>query len=205
MAKWINAEQIKDQVSLVDLLTRLGHTPAYRSGRELFYRSMLREERTPSLCVNDAMDVWFDHGGPGVSGIKGGNVIDVGLAYWYPATFPEVIRRISEVIALHEYRGGQDDMPQKRPRQKAKRVANYRIETIKELGSHPAITRYLKSRGIWNAAQGRIKEVYYAIDSGPKQGRQFFSAGWQNEAGSWELRNRIGNRDFKACLGRKGI
>lgn len=205
MAKWINAEQIKDQVSLVDLLARLGHIPAYHSGGELFYKSMLREERSPSFCVNDSMDVWFDHGGPGRSGIKGGNIIDFGMAYWHPATFPEVIERISDVMAIPEPRKSLDYPQQKRPRQQAKRVANYRIETIKELGSHPAITRYLKSRGIWNAAQGRVKEVYYAIDSGPKQGRQFFSAGWQNEVGAWELRNRIGNRDFKACLGRKAI
>lgn len=205
MAKWINAEQIKDQVSLVDLLARLGHTPAYRSGRELFYRSMLREERTPSLCVNDTMDVWFDHGGQGRSGIRGGNVIDFGLAYWHPTTFPDVVERISNIMAIPVQTMALDYKQRKRPRQQPKRVANYRVETVKELDSHPAITRYLKSRGIWEAAQGKIKEVYYAVDSGPKQGRQFFSAGWQNEAGAWELRNRVGDRDFKACLGRKAI
>ena len=36
MTTWTNAEQIKDEVSLVDLLARLGHAPAYRSGKELF-------------------------------------------------------------------------------------------------------------------------------------------------------------------------
>lgn len=201
----INAQQIKDQVSLVDLLARLGYAPAYRSGRELFYRSMLREENTPSLCVNDKMDVWFDHGGPNHSGIRGGNVIDFGLAYWHPATFPEVLDRISAIMSVSPQMSKQNDSRERRLRKRITRVANYRIESVRELGTHPAITRYLQSRGIWEAAQGRIKEVYYAIHSGPKQGRQFFSAGWQNQNGAWELRNRIGDRDFKSCLGHKAI
>lgn len=199
----INAQQIKDQVSLVDLLARLGHAPAYRSGKELFYRSMLRQENTPSLCVNDGMDVWFDHGGANPSGIKGGNVIDFGLAYWHPTTFPEVLDRISNIMAIPHQATPEEYERRKRPRQQATHIPNYRIEAVKELGAHPAITRYLQSRGIWEAAQGRIKEVHYAIHSGPKQGRKFFSAGWQNDNGAWELRNRIGDRDFKSCLGHK--
>ncbi|MGJ1363215.1 toprim domain-containing protein [Sphingobacterium spiritivorum] len=205
MAIRINAEQIKDQVPMVDLLARLGHAPAYRTGKELFYTSMLREEKTPSLCVNEHMDVWYDHGGPNRSGIKGGNVIDFGLAYWHPATFPEVLEKISSIMAMPVQTSAQELGRQKRPRQQATRIANYRIETVKELNTHPVITRYLQSRGIWEAAQGRLSEVYYCITGGPKQGRQFFSAGWQNEAGGWELRNRIGDRDFKSCLGRKAI
>lgn len=206
MEKWINAEQIKDRVSLVDLLARLGHAPAYRSGKELFYRSMLREENTPSFCVNDTMDVWFDHGGPGRSGIRGGNVIDFGLAFWHPATFREVLGKIGSLMGVPEQALKTAYVSPKRPRQQAAvRVRNYRVQDVKKAGTHPAIKGYLQSRGIWEPAKGRVSEVYYMIDSGPKQGRQFFSAGWQNEAGGWELSNRIGDRDFKACLGRKAI
>ncbi|MGO3267401.1 MAG: toprim domain-containing protein [Sphingobacterium sp.] len=205
MTTWTNAEQIKDEVSLVDLLARLGHAPAYRSGKELFYKSMLREENTPSLCVNEALNVWFDHGGTNASGINGGNVIDFGIAFWYPSPFNEVVGKISGIMAITPAENLPQDIRQQRPRIQSTRVTNYTIETIKELNSHPAITRYLQSRGIWEVAQGSIKEVYYAINNGPKAGRQFFSAGWQNDAGGWELRNRIGERDFKACLGRKAI
>lgn len=205
MARLANADQVKDQVPLVDLLARLGHQPAYRSGKELFYRSMLRQENTPSFCVNPQMDVWFDHGGPNLSRIKGGNVIDFGLAYWHPSSFSEVLQKIAHIMAVPLPGPNSGYSRRKRLSQPPSRVSNYRIEAVKELGNHPAITRYLQSRGIWQLAQGRIKEIYYAIDSGPKAGRQFFSAGWQNEAGAWELRNRIGDRDFKACLGRKAI
>lgn len=166
---------------------------------------MLREENTPSLCVNEALNVWFDHGGTNASGINGGNVIDFGIAFWYPSPFNEVVGKISGIMAMTLAENLSQDIRERRPRIQSTRVTNYTIETIKELNSHPAITRYLQSRGIWGAAQGSIKEVYYAINNGPKTGRQFFSAGWQNDAGGWELRNRIGDRDFKACLGRKAI
>lgn len=191
---------------MVDLLARLGHAPAYRSGKELFYKSMLREENTPSLCVNEALNVWFDHGGANASGINGGNVIDFGIAFWYPSPFNEVVGKISGIMAITPAENLPQDFRDRRPRIiQSTRVTNYTIETIKELNSHPAITRYLQSRGIWEAAQDSVKEIYYAINNGPKAGRQFFSAGWQNDVGGWELRNRIGERDFKACLGRKAV
>lgn len=200
-----NAKQIKDEVSLVEFLDRLGHQPTHRSGRDLFYKSMLRNENTPSFCVNDQLDVWFDHGGANLSGIKGGNIIDFGLAYWHPTTFPEVLRKINDIMSLPIRQISLDPDRQKRPRLRGTRIANYKIQDIKELGNNSSITKYLEKRGILEQAQGKIKEVYYAIEGGPKKGKTYFSAGWQNENGGWELRNRIGLFEFKACLGRKGI
>ncbi|OOG19630.1 hypothetical protein BWD42_06885 [Sphingobacterium sp. CZ-UAM] len=200
-----NAEQIKNEVSLVDFLSRLGHQPSQKSGKELFYKSMLRKENTPSLCVNDQLDVWFDHGGANLSGIKGGNVIDFALAYWHPITFREALNKINEIMNVPTKIAFVDSERKKRPRQKATRLANYKIQDIKELGNNPAIEKYLKKRGIWEQAQGKVKEVYYSIETGPKKGRFYFSAGWKNENDGWELRNKIGVFDFKSCLGRKGV
>ncbi|MCA5006136.1 toprim domain-containing protein [Sphingobacterium bovistauri] len=205
MVTWNIATQIKDQVALVDLLAKLGHNAAYSSGKELFYKSMLREERTPSFCVDEKLGVWYDHGGANTSGIKGGNIIDFGLAFWYPLRFKEVLRKIADIMAIPLDESINVPMQVKRPRTTALKVSNYEIETIKALNTHPAITRFLKSRGIWEVAQEHIKEVYYAIKAGPKAGRQFFSAGWQNDSGGWELRNQIADRDFKSCLGKKAI
>jgi len=205
MATWNNASQLKDQVSLVDFLAKLGHIAEYRSGKELFYKSMLREERTASFCVDEKLEVWYDHGGPNASGIKGGNIIDFALAFWYPIKFKDVIGRIADVMAIPLNEKFSIDIQERRPRITAAKITNYEIETIKELNTHPAITRYLKSRGIWEVAQDHIKEVYYAIKTGPKAGRQFFSAGWQNDSGGWELRNQIAERNFKSCLGKKAI
>jgi hypothetical protein len=88
----LNASEIKQQVSLVDLLTSLGHEPAKRAGRELIYISMLRDTDTkPSFSVNKELNVWYDHGTA-----KGGNIIDFAMAYW-KLTFIEALKKIASV------------------------------------------------------------------------------------------------------------
>lgn len=204
MSKFVNIEGIRE-ASIVDFLARLGHHPVRNFGQELFYKSMLREEKTASLTVNEDMSVWFDHGGPNQSGIKGGNIIDLAMSYWYPASFYEVIQKISEVMSIPLSETIDSSQRAERKPTPTRAEPHYTINEVKAIGSHPAIARYLQSRGILEQAYGRMKEVYYTFDSGPNAEKKFFSAGWENELGSWELRNKIGQTDFKACLGRKSI
>jgi hypothetical protein len=195
-----NAQEIREQVSPVDFLARLGYHPAYKSGKELFYLSMLREERTPSFCVDDKLGVWYDWGGANPSGIKGGNVIDLALAYWYPLGFRDVLEKINEVCNIEQGTTPLVSRENLRPR-KATKIPNYKISDVKELGNNPAITNYLQSRGIWPVAHQHLKEVYYYIEDEKKLRKYFFSAGWQNENGGWEVSNPY----FKGCLGAKGL
>jgi len=63
MADFIDLQKLRDSISLVDFLSRLGYEPTRRSGKELMYISMLRmPESTPSFCVNDALGVWYGSG-----------------------------------------------------------------------------------------------------------------------------------------------
>jgi len=195
-----NAQEIRDQVSPVDFLARLGYQPAYKSGKEHFYLSMLREERTPSFCVDDKLGVWYDWGGANPSGIKGGNVIDLALAYWYPLSFREVLEKINEVCNIEPGADLKFSRENLRPR-KATKIPNYKISEIKELGNNPAITNYLQARGIWPVAHEHLKEVYYYIEDEKKLRKYFFSAGWKNENDGWEVNNPY----FKGCLGPKGL
>lgn len=195
-----NAQEIREQVSPVDFLARLGYHPAYKSGKELFYLSMLREERTPSFCVDDKLGVWYDWGGANPSGIKGGNVIDLALAYWYPLGFRDVLEKINEVCNIEPGNAPLVTRDNLRPR-KATKIPNYKISDVKELGNNPAITNYLQSRGVWPVAHEHLKEVYYYIEDEKKLRKYFFSAGWQNENGGWEVSNPY----FKGCLGAKGL
>ena len=195
-----NAQEIKEQVSPVDFLARLGYHPAYRSGKELFYLSMLREERTPSFCVDDKLGVWYDWGGANPSGIKAGNIIDLALAYWYPLGFREVLEKINEVCNIEPGTAPAASRENLRPR-KATKIPNYKISEIKELGNNPVITNYLQSRGIWPVAHEHLKEVYYYIEDEKRLRKYFFSAGWRNENGGWEVSNPY----FKGCLGPKGL
>lgn len=192
MNKVLNASELKSQSSIVELLARLGFQPVPRRGRENMYRSMLRDDdSTPSFSVNDELGVWYDHG----TG-KGGNIIDFGLAFWKTLNFQEVVLRINEIFgqAIPQHR------VEIRPRV-ALKLPHYRVEDVKPIGTHPAITAYLKGRGVFNQAKGCLKEVYYFVEDEKGLKKHFFAAGWQNEHGGWEVRNRY----FKGCIGQKGI
>jgi DNA primase len=190
MTQFLNAKQLKEQASLVDLLSHLGFQPVKKYGKEYMYRSMLREgDNTPSFSVDDKIGAWYDHGNG-----KGGNIIDFGLAFWPALNFNEVVEKIQMAcnvqLAVHDYR---QRIPVK--------VRNYVVEQVKELGTHPAITNYLKSRGVFDAAKGQLSELYYHVVNEKGEKKPFFAAGWMNEAGSWEVRNKY----FKGCLGNKAI
>jgi DNA primase len=186
----INATDIKAQVCLVDLLARLGYRPVKPAGRELLYLSPLRDSDTrPSFSVNQKLGVWYDHGLG-----KGGNIIDFGVAYW-KLSFQDTLVQIAQTI-------GQPILKSTgHKRTHAQKLPHYKIEQIKALGSTPAITAYLKERGIWQTAQGRLKEVYYYVEDEKTTRKHFFAAGHQNETGGWEVRNKY----FKGCLGHKAL
>lgn len=200
MSVFLNVNEIKERVSLLDLLKNLGFTPQKVSGGEHFFLSMLREEYTASLCVNDKLGVWYDHGGAGVSGIRSGSVIDFALAYWYPSGFPEVLHKIVEHVNVsidpsESMSAGQVQ------RERPTKVPRYKIERMEELETNAAISAYLDSRGIGTVAKGHLYEVYYSVLDDKDRLRKFFASGWPNENGGWEVRNKY----FKGCLGHKGV
>src|SRR5580698_6489153 len=136
----LNAADIKQQISLVDLLAALGHQPAKPSGKELIYNSMLRETGTnPTFFVNRELNVWYDR-----STGKGGSIIDFAMVYW-KLTFIEALKKIASV-------SGQDFLVpaagEKRLRRHARKLPHYCIEEIKPLGDNPVITEYITGRGI---------------------------------------------------------
>jgi len=187
-----NARDLKEQVSLIDLLARLGYQPLRRSGKEHIYLSMLRDSDTkPSFCINEHLNVWYDHGT-----CRGGNLIDFGMAYWQ-LSFKEAINKIAEVI------GQAISIPLSPPvkRRHAHKLPHYQIEDIRELGSSENITTYLTERGLWQVSQHYLREIHYFVEDEKKLRKQFYAAGWQNELGNWEVRNPY----FKGCLGHKAI
>jgi len=186
MSELLTAKELKEQASLVDLLNRLGYQPVPKRGREKMYISMLRDNDTnPSFSVNDELGVWFDHGAG-----KGGNIIDFGLAYWKHLSFSEVVKKIQDVCSL----------PAAEPRPRRPRNASkvyHVVERVKPLGVHPAITDYLKSRGVFDVAKFYLSEVYYYVEDDNEVRKHYFAAGWLNENNTWEVRNRY----FKGCMG----
>ena len=189
----ISAKEIKERVSLVNLLSRLGYEPAKRARNELLYLSMLRNsDSTPSFSVNDRQGTWYDFGEG-----RGGNIIDFGLLYWPGRSFQEVLEKINAVMdGLHRQPSLNYNRDSTQPKE-----PHYGVLDIKELGGNRAITDYLESRGVGAISKGRLMEIYYYVENEQKQRNNFFAAGWQNEQGAWEVRNLT----FKGCLGRKAI
>lgn len=192
------AREIQEQLSFTDLLARLGHHPTRTKGHESMYISMIRDSDTDaSFSVNEHLGAWYDHGMG-----KGGNILDFAKLYWPGLPFGQIIDKISSVcnLSLPEVNAQPKKAP--RPRLRAAiRLPNYKIEHIKPLGTSDGITTYLRSRGLLEVAADRLQEVHYYVDDEKKNRKHFFAAGWQNEAGGWEVRNKY----FKGCLGKKAI
>ena len=177
---------------MLAFLAAIGYQPQKKVGNEHVFLSPLRDSDTsPSFSVNESLGCWYDHG----SG-KGGNIIDFGLKYWPQLSFPEVLEKITATLLLQPNQSA--EVKRKR---KAVKQPHYQILEIKDLGSNRVIQSYLENRGIWTAARGILKEVYYYVEDAQKNRKQFFAAGWQNELGAWEVRNV----NFKGCIGHKAI
>ncbi|HKG05345.1 MAG TPA: CHC2 zinc finger domain-containing protein [Pedobacter sp.] len=190
------ALEIKSRVSLADFLSRLGFQPMPKQGRDLKYLSMLRDSDTdPSFTVNERDGLWRDWG----TG-KGGDIIDFAREYWKGLSFTEAVEKILSVANLEQVIARDTPTRPARPRL-ALKVPHYKVENVGDLGNSDAIRNYLTSRGVWDAAQGRMKEVFYYVEDEKKLRKRYFAAGWQNEAGGWEIRNKY----FKGCLGKKAL
>lgn len=181
MAAYIDAAELLSEISILDFLRRLGHEPVKYSGNEHFYLSMLREEKTASLCVNDNLSVWFDHGGPNSSGIRGGNLIDLAISYWHPVTYVGALSKIKELMENTINSSHSIAIGTRERKRLPVKLPHYKIENIRSLGTNDAITGYLQQRGIWAMAEGHIQELYYFVRDDKGVQKNFFAAGWQNE------------------------
>ncbi|WDF55872.1 hypothetical protein [Mucilaginibacter sp. KACC 22063] len=197
MESTINPAVIREQVSITALLAKLGHQPVHKSGTESVYRSVLRQDgKKLSLCVNDTLGVWYDKG----TG-KGGNVIDLGMAFWPGLATREVCGKLCEVM----HQAVPATVPAVEQVGKRRRISlklpYFRIDTICPLGQTPAIRQFLERRGIWEEAQGILQEVHYRRVDKKEEPIIYCAAGHCNESGGWQVRNKY----FKGCLGNKGL
>jgi len=189
---------VKEQVSMMDFLSRLGFHPKKTHGDEAMYISMLRDSDTnPSFSVNEKLGAWYDHGMG-----KGGDIFNFAMLYWKGIKFHEAVEKVQEICNQTIPEQVVVNKINTRPRLKvAVKLPNYQIQEIKPFGSSEAINAYLRSRGVFDTASTQLAEVHYYVEDEKKRRKQFFAAGWQNELGGWEVRNKY----FKGCLGKKAI
>jgi hypothetical protein len=188
-------KDIKDNVSLVEFLTKLGYEPSSKkSGQERFFLSPIRDsDSDPSFSVNDNKGLWYDHG----SG-QGGNVIDLGMLVFKTNSIPEVVAEIEKL-----YNGHTSSSFSQRDLSPRVYVPKHEIVNIKDVGNNTAITDYIASRGVLKAAlaSNLLKEVYYdhIDDKGYK--KRYFGVGWQNVSEGYDVRSKYG----KICIAKKDL
>ena len=172
------------QIKLADYLQSLGYTPVKQQGRNLWYKSPLREETDASFKVNTELEKWYDFG----SG-KGGNIIALAAELYHSEDVAYLLRRIEErtpyirPVSFSFGRQHSDNQP-------------YQGLRIGELSS-PALTAYLQERGInIGLAKRECRELRFMNADKP-----YFAIGFPNMAGGYEVRNKY----FKGCVAPKDI
>lgn len=165
-------------------LASKGILPVVQNGGEYCYFSPFREERTPSFFVNISANVYHDFAEPekGTDNIKLVMKLD-GCDYL------QAIRILSE-IDENQHIEFRQDLPAS---------PQYQSFVKKIIGlKHPALINYItKTRHIpLKIASQYLNEIHYSTSKG-----DFFSLGFKNISGGYELRNQ----SFKGCIGKKDI
>ena len=179
----MNISEIK-KIKLADYLQSLGYTPVKQQGRNLWYKSPLRNETDDSFKVNTELNQWYDFGVG-----KGGNIIALAAELYHSENVAYLLERIAERT------------PYIRPASLSfgeQKAHNSSFQGVKvgELSS-PALIDYLRGRGInIELAKRECKELRYEYE-----GKTYVVVGFPNISGGYELRNRY----FKGCLAPKDI
>lgn len=174
-------QEIKN-IQISDFLASKGFEPTNKKGSKWWYLSPLHAEHAASFKIDVDKNVWYDFGLG-----KGGNILDLAMELYHTQNISEVIRMMSHstVIPAHPT-----------PQAPCQESCSFEDIEIREL-THPALLKYLSSRGISSAvAKGQCVEIHYK-----RGGRNYFAIGFKNDAGGYELRNPY----FKGCIAPKTI
>lgn len=183
----MNVAQAK-AIPLTALLDRMGHPIARTSGRDAWYRSPLREEKTPSFKVDTVKNLWFDHGAG-----QGGTIIDLAQRMGGVADVSAALDVIERIMGGA---GAALAMPKASPvlvQEKAKPE----IERVGEIESSRLIRYLREARHIPpELARLYLQEVHYRLGE-----RRFQALGFPNRSGGFELRSAT----FQGTIGKKDI
>jgi DNA primase len=168
-AKKINKFPIRDY------LAGMGILPAKERGYYGLYHSPFRNDRNPSMKVDYDKNLWIDYGLN-----NGGTLIDF-VMQLEKCDAGQAMRLLEQKITPSFFFHGNNSTQQKPA------ITIERIQPVE----NPALLMYLKERGInVDIARVHSQEVHYSV-----AGKPYFSIGFRNDAGGYELRNAL----FKGC------
>ena len=182
-------------IPLSDFLSSLGYEPAKIKGNRLWYRSPLRQEKTPSFKVETDRNTWYDFGIG-----TGGDIVDLAKLVYRSDNIgyiSDIITRRCPVPSVRKV-ALSFLCEAKRQGRLPRRHSTPGIEDFETVPlGHPALLAYLKERAIpAHIAKARCSEAYYSLN-----GRSYFAVAFPNDSGGHELRNKY----FKGCSGHKDI
>ena len=196
-------EEIKS-VSIYNWMKENGYGAGSIKGKNVFYCSPLRSEKTPSFVVNTKDNLWYDFG----TG-KGGNLINLVEQLNTSWSMHEVLGYLEKQIKEKRLQFNEDfnarilEEEKKRQWLTGKR-SEYQESKNKETVvdkviplTHPILRDYILQRRIdFAIAQKYCKEVHYSF-----RGRRYYAIAFINVVGGMEARNKLSKR----CIGKKSI
>ena len=174
--KSMNSAQAK-QIRIDEFLGRLGYTAVKVSEKRIIYRSMLSQsgDRTPSFHVSADGHAYYDW-----STGHGGSIVDLAMYLLGTTSVSAALAHIDEVM------GHPCTITPATPSFSfEQQKKSLEVSTVTHLAS-PALLRYAYSRGISpTIVKTYCAEVHYRVNGGV----EYYSIGWPNNSGGWELRN----------------
>ena len=173
----MNCEQANELIISVFLECR-GFKPTIK-GNSYWYA--IREEKTASTKVDVSLNRWFDYG---IN--KGGKLVDLVSCYFTGGN-------VKQALEIIEGNSIQNDC--KKHEQSPIIATETKVLSFTNI-QHQALKDYLDARRICGNYENILKEVHYSTGD-----KNYFALGWKNNAGGWELRNKL----FKGCILAKDI
>ena len=197
-------DEIKS-VSIYHWMKANGYGEGIKRGKNIFYNSPLRSEKTPSFVVNTKVNLWHDFGDTG----KGGNLINL-VEQLNPCwTMHQVLSSLENQIKELKLEFNEDFnarlLEDESKRQwlegkRAERELSLNQETVVDkiiALSHPHLRNYVIQRHVdFSIAQKYCKEVHYTI-----RGKSYYAIAFMNVDNGMEARNKFNKR----CIGKKSI
>ncbi len=168
----MNAQQIKNRISITDFLTSNGIEPQRRSRGYWLYRAPYRQDRKPSFSVDLTKNKWLDF-----STGQGGDLIDL----------VKLLHGADTSTAIEIISGKQPESCSFIGQDVTDDGTGVTIKHIQPLQNR-ALIQYLNERCIpVSIAKKYLKEAYYTTGT---RNQQYFSLAFQNDNGGYALRNR---------------
>lgn len=165
-------------VSIVAYLASRGVEPVRQVGQEWAYRSPVTNERSASFFVNPAKNVFNDY-----SGQQQGDAIRL-VRYLTGCDF---VRAVEQLLSIegNESFSFSGPLPVPIPAPPSGGGGSSPVVLQVRPLTHPALLRYVQSRGIApDVARRYCQEVQYEV-----KGREFFAVGFANDGGGFALRS----------------